>query len=446
MHSISFVSSRIQQGILAMLLTAGCVTMAANAQTVSDNGTGTNNGFFYSLFTSSGSSTMTLGTAGNYALTWSDVGDVVGGKGFNPGSAQVIGYNVGSASGFNYISVYGWFTNPLVEYYVTEFGSLFTADATELGTVSSDGHTYTTFEHQQVNQPSIQGTATFEQYLDAYGGASFGQNGVVTTANHINHWKSLGLPIGTFNYQILATEAFNGASGSVNATVCAGPCGGSSGTPSFTLSPSAASVSVTQGSTATDTIDLEDVDGFSGSVTLAASGLPSGVTASFGTNPTTGNSTLTLTASSSAAIGSSTITITGTSGSITASTSIDLTVSASSGGGGGSSACTVDYTISPQNSSAFGAAITIKNGGTTALSNWSLKWTFANGQTIASSWNGTVAQSGASVTVSQQAGQTWESIPAGGSYSGFGFNGTWNGSTNAIPTAFSLNGTACTVN
>ena len=50
------------------------------------------------------------------------------------------------------------------------------------------------------------------------------------------------------------------------------------------------------------------------------------------------------------------------------------------------------------------------------------------------------------MTVSEQSGQTWENIPAGGTYSGFGFNGTWNGITNAIPTAFSLNGTACSVN
>ena len=50
------------------------------------------------------------------------------------------------------------------------------------------------------------------------------------------------------------------------------------------------------------------------------------------------------------------------------------------------------------------------------------------------------------MTVSEQSGQIWENIPAGGTYSRFGFNGTWNGITNAIPTAFSLNGTACTVN
>jgi Cellulose binding domain len=34
-------------------------------------------------------------------------------------------------------------------------------------------------------------------------------------------------------------------------------------------------------------------------------------------------------------------------------------------------------------------------------------------------------------------------IPAGGSYSAAGFTANWNGSTNAIPAQFSLNGTPC---
>lgn len=220
MHSMRLVLSQIQQTILCALIAAGC-TMTASAQTVQNNGQGTNQGFFYSLFTSGGSSTMTFSTkfAGNYALSWSGVNDVVGGKGWNPGGFRTVNYNVGSGSGFNSISVYGWTTSPLVEYYINELGSLFTANATFKGSVSSDGHTYMTFEHLQVNQPSIQGTATFEQYLDAWGGSSMGSNHQVTTGNHFNHWKSLGMPLGTFNYMILGTEAFGGRSGNVNATV-----------------------------------------------------------------------------------------------------------------------------------------------------------------------------------------------------------------------------------
>jgi subtilase family serine protease len=101
-----------------------------------------------------------------------------------------------------------------------------------------------------------------------------------------------------------------------------------SSSPSFTLSASPSSLTIAQGSSGSSTITVTDLGGFSGSVTLAASGLPSGVTASFGTNPTTNTSVLTLTASSTATTGSSTVTITGTSGSLSATTSIALTVTA----------------------------------------------------------------------------------------------------------------------
>jgi subtilase family serine protease len=116
--------------------------------------------------------------------------------------------------------------------------------------------------------------------------------------------------------------------GSPNTTGIINLLAPSSSTPSFTLSDSPSSLSITQGGSGTSTITVTDAGGFAGSVTLAASGLPSGVTAAFGTNPTTGTSVLTLTASSTATTGTSTVTITGTSGSLTATTTLALTVSA----------------------------------------------------------------------------------------------------------------------
>src|SRR5690348_1037152 len=126
MHSKLFVSSQARVILCTLTLTL-CATITASAQ-VHNNGTGTDHGFFYSLFTSGGSSTMTFPSAGqypgNYAITWSGVNDVVGGNGWNPGAARNIGYNVGVANGYNNISIYGWTTNPLVEYYICEFGSV----------------------------------------------------------------------------------------------------------------------------------------------------------------------------------------------------------------------------------------------------------------------------------------------------------------------------------
>ncbi len=98
--------------------------------------------------------------------------------------------------------------------------------------------------------------------------------------------------------------------------------------PSFTLAVAAPTLSVTQDGSSTDTITVTPGSGFSGSVTLTVSGLPSGVTASFGTNPTTATSALTFTASATAATGTATITVNGTAGTFTGSTTIALTVSA----------------------------------------------------------------------------------------------------------------------
>src|SRR5271167_505391 len=104
--------------------------------------------------------------------------------------------------------------------------------------------------------------------------------------------------------------------GSPNTTGIINLLAGSS-TPSFTLSDSPSSLTITQGGAGgTSTISVTDLGGFTGSVTLAASGLPSGVTATFSPNPTTSTSTLTLTASATATTGTATITITGTSGSL----------------------------------------------------------------------------------------------------------------------------------
>jgi hypothetical protein len=258
-----------------------------------------------------------------------------------------------------------------------------------------------------------------------------GPNGFTAATRQLN---AIALSAGANVY----TATYTNASGckSTEAFTITAP----SGIGSFTLASSASSASITQGSSVTDTITVTDVSPFAGSVTLSASGLPSGVTAAFATNPTTGSSVLTLTASSTATTGTSNITITGTSGTLRASKVIALTVNPKTTG----SACTIDYTITPQNSTSFGAAITIVNNSSAALSSWTLTWSFANGQTISSLWNGNEIQSGANVTVTSESYNG--SIPAGGSLTGVGFNGTWNGATNAIPASFSLNGTACTVN
>jgi cellulase/cellobiase CelA1 len=103
----------------------------------------------------------------------------------------------------------------------------------------------------------------------------------------------------------------------------------------------------------------------------------------------------------------------------------------------------VHYAITNQWSTGFGASFVITNTGTSTINGWSLKFSFANGQTITQLWNGAFTQSGSAVTVTNMSYNA--ALAPGTSLSSEpGFNGTWSG-TNSAPTAFTLNGTTCSV-
>jgi len=259
---------------VAAILAAAAAALPGTAKaatTICSNQTGTNGGYYYQMWSAGqGSACVTLNSGNSYSTTWSGIGDFVAGVGWNPGnnSTKTFSSSLSASGGTSLVSLYGWSTNPLVEYYVMEnyVGSPPTA-GTYMGQVTSDGGTYNIYEHQQVNQPSIQGTATFEQYLAIR--TSPTSSGTITTQNFFNAWASHGMNLGTLNYQILATESFGGGSGSSSATVSSGGSsgggGGGGGSGSCTATLSAGSkgsnwynlnVSVTGSSTWTVTMNL----------------------------------------------------------------------------------------------------------------------------------------------------------------------------------------------
>ena len=82
----------------------------------------------------------------------------------------------------------------------------------------------------------------------------------------------------------------------------------------------------------------------------------------------------------------------------------------------------------------------ITNTGSSAISSWSLVFTFPGDQKITDNYNGGFSQSGETATLTNASYNG--SIAAGGSVTD-GFQGTWTNS-NATPTAFTLNGSTCT--
>jgi O-glycosyl hydrolase len=168
--------------------------------------------------------------------------------------------------------------------------------------------------------------------------------------------------------------------------------------------------------------------GTGASLTVSATGLPPGLAFSAstdtisGTPTTAGTYTVTVSAADS----------TGATGSAT----FTWTISPASGGG----SCHIAYTTNSQWPGGFTAQVVIGNTGSTAITSWTLSFTFPGDQKITSNSNGGFSQTGESATLTSASYNG--SIAPGGSVTD-GFQGSWT-SSDAVPASFTLNGATCT--
>jgi endo-1,4-beta-xylanase len=166
------------------------------------------------------------GRGGAFDLSWDQPngGNFVVGKGVDPARPMLFNYTgtwqLGSQTNA-YLALYGWTTDPLVEYYVIEnFGVHHPADnknSTCYGTFQTDGATYEVWMKWRVNAPSIIGTATFPQYWSVRTKRHVG--GTISTGKHFNAWEKAGLPLGDHKGMFIGIE---GQWGSGEATITAG--------------------------------------------------------------------------------------------------------------------------------------------------------------------------------------------------------------------------------
>jgi len=96
--------------------------------------------------------------------------------------------------------------------------------------------------------------------------------------------------------------------------------------------------------------------------------------------------------------------------------------------------CSAAYSVQTDWGSGFTAAITVTNSGTTAITGWTLTYSYTGNQTLQSGWDGNWTQSGKTVTVTNA---SWNgSLAAGATTTGIGANFNYSG-TNTAPTSVS---------
>lgn len=212
--------------ILATLLSIIMVfPVSAETEIITGNRISKHGDFDYELWRDTGEATMILNEGGLFECEWdkNSTSNVLfrTGKKFDKTKKHdeigVMSLEYGcdyQPDGNSYLCVYGWSVEPLVEFYVVDsWGSWRPPGSTSKGTVEIDGGTYDIYETTRVNQPSIEGTKTFQQYWSVR--TKKNTSGTISISEHIKAWEEMGMSLGNLYEVALCVEGYK-SSGKAN--------------------------------------------------------------------------------------------------------------------------------------------------------------------------------------------------------------------------------------
>ncbi|MCH5274148.1 MAG: glycoside hydrolase family 11 protein [Lachnospiraceae bacterium] len=188
----------------------------SNMTTLTENTIGEEDGCGYELWKDSGDTTMVLTGNGTFTCEWKNINNALFRRGTKFDCTQTyreigniaVDYEVDyHPDGNSYLCIYGWTREPLVEYYIVEsWGSWRPPGKEPIGTITVDGAGYDVYRTVRVNQPSIDGNTTFEQYWSVRQEKS--TKGTVNIASHFVAWENLGLKMGKIYEASLTVEGY----------------------------------------------------------------------------------------------------------------------------------------------------------------------------------------------------------------------------------------------
>ena len=184
--------------------------------------------YHYEIWYQGGNNSMTSYDNGTFKASWSGTNDFLARVGFKydekstyedvgPIDAYFNWKKDGSAGGYNYIGIYGWTVDPLVEYYIVDdwYNKPGAYLGQKKGEFTVDGDTYEIYQNTRVQQPSIKGTQTFPQYFSVRRSAR--SCGHIDITAHFKKWESMGMKMGKMYEAKVLVEA-GGGSGSFDVT------------------------------------------------------------------------------------------------------------------------------------------------------------------------------------------------------------------------------------
>ena len=177
-----------------------------------------------------GNNSMTYYDNGTFKASWSATNDCIMRVGYyygkdsevDPDDMQYDCYfrhtKTGSGGGYNYIGLYGWTVNPLVEFYIVD--DWYNMPGANLlgqkkGEFTVDGAKYEIYQNLRVQQPSIADMQTFPQFFSVRTTAR--QSGHIDASAHFKKFKELGMNMGKM-YELRYFFEVGGGTGTLDCT------------------------------------------------------------------------------------------------------------------------------------------------------------------------------------------------------------------------------------
>jgi len=206
-------------------------TMPTNGTKHSGNGQGGKDNLAWQLWanTPSNGSITTFSTPA-FETDWNNAGDFLARIGYEWGNAakaydtygnitaQFAYKKTGTAGGYSYIGIYGWSTNPCVEWYIVDdsFNGMPVnpGNTTNKGTVNIDGGDYILYTRQTTGTGGSRcnGVSSWAQYYSIRKTAR--QCGTISITKHFDAWKAASMPLGNLLEAKILVEV-GGGNGSV---------------------------------------------------------------------------------------------------------------------------------------------------------------------------------------------------------------------------------------
>jgi len=178
----------------------------------SNNGTGGEGNLAWEIWSNSGNGQLTTFSTPAFIASWNNSGGYLGRMGFEWNrfgdtpvphdqqgtiTAQFVSNKSGSAGGYSYVGMYGWTTNPCVEWYIVDDSynnmPINPGGTTNEGEVEIDGGTYIMYTRPTTGTGGDRcgGISNWIQYYSVRRTAR--SCGVISLTEHFNAWQSLGM-------------------------------------------------------------------------------------------------------------------------------------------------------------------------------------------------------------------------------------------------------------